>query len=75
MMCMMTDCYQQNNFPVRVSSIYVVNAGAVVKILMKFAKLFVKQKIIDRVIIVCYIIIHILDSGETVEGRRTDTIH
>eukprot|EP01114_Cavostelium_apophysatum_P021949 TRINITY_DN779_c0_g1_i4.p1 TRINITY_DN779_c0_g1~~TRINITY_DN779_c0_g1_i4.p1 ORF type:complete len:176 (-),score=40.82 TRINITY_DN779_c0_g1_i4:40-567(-) len=39
----------QNNFPMRIQGIYIINSGFFLKGLIKIARLFVKKKIIDRV--------------------------
>eukprot|EP01103_Thecamoeba_quadrilineata_P017979 TRINITY_DN6617_c0_g1_i1.p1 TRINITY_DN6617_c0_g1~~TRINITY_DN6617_c0_g1_i1.p1 ORF type:complete len:292 (-),score=58.25 TRINITY_DN6617_c0_g1_i1:76-951(-) len=41
-----------NNFPVRISGILILNSGTIFKALLKFAKLFVKKKILQRVMAV-----------------------
>jgi len=38
------------NFPFRIGQILVLNPGTIVKVLLKLAKLFVKEKIINRVV-------------------------
>ena len=39
----------QNNFPTRLSNIYIVNGGWIVKVLLGFAKLVFKKKMVKRV--------------------------
>jgi len=39
----------QNHFPIRIAGILILNPGAIIKVLLKIAKLFVKKKILQRV--------------------------
>lgn len=39
----------QNNFPTRLSNIYIVNGGWIVKVLLGFAKLVFKKKMVKRI--------------------------
>jgi hypothetical protein len=44
----------QNHFPIRIAGILILNPGTIIKVLLKIAKLFIKKKILQRVMTISH---------------------